>query len=257
MGNSKSDAEFFQHFGFLIDDLYRCTKDGRCCSVHCMDLPTSKQNDGYIGIKDFSGDIIRAFQSAGWIYHSKVTIWKDPVVSMQRTKALGLLHKQFVKDSCMSRQGIPDYLLTFRKPGENPNPVYGELDHFCGDASQFTHSGRLSIDVWQRYASPIWMDINPGNTLQRVSARDEKDERHIAPLQLDVIERALQMWTNPGDVVLSPFMGIGSEGYVALDLGRKFVGIELKESYFIQACENLKSMVESKEEIMLFDETEV
>jgi DNA modification methylase len=240
MGNCRTDDEFFSHFGFLISELLRTVKPGRCVSVHCMDLPTSKERHGHIGVRDFSGDIIRAFESRGWIYHSRVTIWKDPVTAMQRTKAIGLLHKQLKKDSCISRQGIADYVVTFRKPGENPEPVAGELDHFAGDPATFQNTGNLSIDIWQRYASPVWMDINPSRTLQKESARDQKDERHICPLQLDVIERCIQLWSNPGDVVFSPFMGIGSEGYVSLQLDRRFVGVELKDSYFRQAAANLK-----------------
>lgn len=239
MGNCKDSSEFMEHFAYLVGELFRVTKPGRLLSFHCMNLPTSKVRDGFIGIADFRGDLIRLFKDAGFIYASEVVIWKDPVTAMQRTKALGLLHKQLCKDSCMSRQGIPDYLVTMRKPGTNPNPVAGELDHFCGDQSTFSHTGRLSIDVWQRYASPVWMDINPSNTLQKMSAREEKDERHICPLQLDVIHRALQLWSNPGDLVLSPFAGIGSEGYEAVKLGRKFVGVELKESYYKQAVANL------------------
>jgi hypothetical protein len=239
MGNSKDYNEFETHFGFLVDELYRVLMPGRLISIHCMNLPTSKSHHGYIGIRDFRGDIIRWFESRGFIFHSEVCIWKDPVTAMQRTKALGLLHKQMTKDSCMSRQGIPDYLVTMRKPGDNPKPVSGELDRWIGDDS-FRNDGRLSIDLWQRYASPVWMDINPSRTLQKDSMRDEKDERHICPLQLDVIERAMELWSNPGDVVLSPFAGIGSEGFVSVQTGRQFVGIELKESYYAQAVENLK-----------------
>lgn len=238
MGNCKNNEEFFDHYRFLIREILRCTKPGRLSSVHCMNLPTSKAKHGYIGIEDFRGEIIRAHLAEGWIYHSEVVIWKDPVTAMQRTKALGLLHKQICKDSCMSRQGIPDYVCTFRKPGDNPDPVSGELGKWAGDDS-FRSQGRLSIDLWQRYASPVWMDINPSRTLQKGSAREDKDERHICPLQLDVIERCLMLWSNPGDVVLSPFMGIGSEGYVAVQEGRKFVGVELKKSYWKQACANL------------------
>jgi hypothetical protein len=211
-----------------------------------MNLPTSKARHGFIGIEDFRGEVIRAHESAGWIYHSEVCIWKDPVTAMQRTKALGLLHKQIVKDSCMSRQGIPDYVCTFRKPGENTDPVAGELDKWAGDET-FRSEGRLSIDLWQRYASPVWMDINPSRTLQKKSAREEKDERHICPLQLDVIERCMLLWSNRGDVVLSPFMGIGSEGFVALQEGRKFVGVELKGSYYKQAVLNLQSAKQQQE----------
>lgn len=238
MGNSRTYEEFCEHFAFLIRELFRVTKSGRLCSVHCMNLPTSKSHDGVIGIRDFRGDIIRGFQSADWIYHSEVCIWKDPVTAMQRTKALGLLHKQIKKDSCMSRQGIPDYVCTFRKPGENPEPVSGEFDNWVGDDT-FRKTGNFSIDVWQRYASPVWMDINPTRTLQYTTARDDKDERHICPLQLDVIDRCLELWSNPGDVVLSPFAGIGSEGWCSIRRGRKFVGIELKPSYFNVAAKNL------------------
>lgn len=240
LGNTRDDEEFFTAYGFVISDVLRLTKPGRLSSVHCMNLPTSKAKDGYIGIKDFRGKIIRAHEDAGWIYHSEVLVWKDPVTAMQRTKALGLLHKQLAKDSCMSRQGVPDYVCTFRKPGLNPEPVSGELDRWVGDGT-FVRTGRLSIDIWQRYASPVWMDINPSRTLQKASARDERDERHICPLQLDVIERCLQLWTNHGDVVLSPFAGIGSEGYVSVGAGRKFIGIELKDSYYAQAVKNLQN----------------
>lgn len=254
MGNCRTDQEFFDHFSFLAPELFRTLKPGRLMSVHCMNLPTSKQNHGYIGIRDFRGDLIRIFQKAGFIYHSEVVIWKDPVTAMQRTKALGLLHKQIVKDSCMGRQGVPDYLVTMRKPGENKNPVHGELDHFCGDMTTFKSDGRLSIDIWQKYASPIWMDINPSNTLQHRSAREEKDEKHICPLQLDVIHRALQLWTNPNDIVFSPFAGIGSEGYESVKMDRKFIGIELKKSYFDQAIANLKNADIERASQSLFDE---
>jgi len=249
MGNSGSDDEFMAHFTYLAGELFRAMKSGRLVSFHCMNLPTSKTRDGVIGIKDFRGDMIRLFQSAGFIFHSEVVIWKNPVVAMQRTKALGLLHKQIVKDSCMSRQGIPDYLVTMRKPGVNESPVAGELDHFSGDKDTFSHTGNLSIDIWQRYASPVWMDINPSNTIQYRAARDGNDERHICPLQLDVIHRALQLWSNPGDLVLSPFAGVGSEGHESIMTGRRFLGFELKESYFNQAVSNLKaSEAESKTE---------
>ncbi len=228
MGNCRDVDEFAQHFRFLVPELYRVTKPGRLLSFHCMLLPTSKTRDGVIGLSDFRGDLIRLFAEAGWIFHSEVVIWKDPVTAMQRTKALGLLHKQIKKDSCMSRQGIPDYLITMRKPGDNPEPV--------------THTNEtFPVGMWQRYASPVWMDINPSDTLQRESAREDKDERHICPLQLEVIRRAMALWTNPGDLVLSPFAGIGSEGYVALQEGRRFLGVELKRSYFDQACGNLRS----------------
>lgn len=227
MGNSKTHSEFYEHFKFLVVDIMRVTIPGRLCSFHCMNLPASKQNDGYIGLLDFRGELIRIFTDIGWIYHSEVVIWKDPVVAMQRTKALGLLHKQIKKDSCMSRQGIPDYLVTMRRPGDNPERV--------------THTNEsFPVKKWQQYADPVWDDINPSNTLQRKSARDDKDERHICPLQLQVIQRGLELWTNPNDIVFSPFAGIGSEGYVALENGRRFVGIELKDSYFKQASANLE-----------------
>lgn len=227
MGNS-TDEQFEHHFKFLIKELYRILKSGRLVSFHCMNLPTSKAHHGYIGIRDFRGDLIRWFQDEGFIYHSEVCIWKDPVTAMQRTKALGLLHKTIRKDSSMSRQGIPDYLVTMRKPGENDEPISHTSDEF-------------PVQLWQRYASPVWMDINPSDTLQFREARDEEDERHICPLQLQVIERALDLWSNPGDVVLSPFGGIGSEGYVSLQKGRKYIGVELKESYWKVACKNLDS----------------
>ena len=250
MGNCKNGAEFMGHFRYLVADLLRITKPGRLCSFHCMNLPTSKERDGYIGIRDFRGELVREFVAAGWIFHSEVCIWKDPVTAMQRTKALGLLHKQVKKDSCMSRQGIPDYLVTMRKPGENAEPVAGDFaEKYAAagmDAAEVARrlnavaGGNMSINIWQLYASPVWTDINPSNTLQKESAREEKDERHICPLQLDVIERGMVMWSNPGDVVLSPFMGIGSEGVVALRMRRRFVGVELKESYYRQAVANLR-----------------
>jgi len=204
-----------------------------------MNLPTLKERDGYIGITDFRGMLIKIFQDAGFIYHSEVVIWKDPVVAMQRTKALGLLHKQIKKDSCMSRQGIPDYLVTMRKPGDNPERV--------------THTNEsFPVSLWQRYASPVWMDINQSDTLQARSARDEKDERHICPLQLPVIERGIELWTNPNDIVFTPFLGIGSEAYQALKMKRRAVGIELKESYFNQAVKNCQSVIEEENQISLF-----
>jgi hypothetical protein len=238
MGNCRTYAEFAEHYSFLAKELYRVLKPGRLMSFHCMNLPLSKQRDGVIGIQDFRGDLIRLHQADGFIFHSEVTIWKDPVISMQRTKALGLLHKQIVKDSAMSRQGIPDYLVTMRKPGVNVKPIAGEFDEYVGEDEP--KGGRFSIDVWQRYASPVWMDINPSDTLQKESAREDKDERHIAPLQLQVIHRALQIWSLKDDVVLSPFMGIGSEGHESLKMERKFIGVELKKSYFDQAVLNIK-----------------
>ena len=226
MGNCRSHAEFFEHFDFLTEQLARVIMPGRNISFHCMNLPKTKSRDGVLGITDFRGELIRAFERQGFIFHSEVCIWKDPVIAMQRTKSIGLLYKQLKKDSVISRQGIPDYLVTVRAPGVNTEPVWKKPEEF-------------SVDMWQAYASPIWMDINPGDTLQRESARSDEDEKHICPLQLEVIRRGITLWSNPGDLVLSPFMGIGSEGYVALQLGRKFVGIELKESYYEQAVKNL------------------
>jgi len=239
LGNCRSDDEFLTHMGSVVDQLYRVMMPGRVLSFHCMNLPTTKTRDGYIGIRDSRGDLIRLFQGAGFIFHSEVCIWKDPVISMQRTKALGLLHKQLVKDSAMSRQGIPDYVVTMRKPGDNEQPIEGRLEKWIGDGL-FKPTKDISIDLWQQYASPVWMDINPSRTLQRKSAREEKDERHICPLQLDVIERCLLLWSNEGDTVLSPFAGIGSEGFCAVQMGRGFIGIELKDSYYLQAAKNLK-----------------
>lgn len=244
MGNCKDDEEFSEHMSFLIGELYRVTMPGRCVSFHCMNLPTSKERDGYIGIRDFRGDLIRAFQAAGFVYHSEVTIWKDPVTAMQRTKAIGLLNKQKNKDSAMSRQGIPDYLVTMRKPGDNPEPISHTNDEF-------------PISVWQRLASPVWMDINPSNTLNYRTARENEDERHICPLQLDVIERAIDLWSKPGDMVLSPFMGIGSEGYVAVLKGRRFTGIELKPSYWGCAVSNLRDAEAEASSKTLLDFMEV
>lgn len=240
MGNCKTDDEFAEHFKYLVSELRRVIAPGRLVSFHCMNLPTSKERDGFIGIRDFRGELIRIFEDDGFIYHSEVCIWKDPVTAMQRTKALGLLNKQKNKDSCLSRQGIPDYLVTMRNPGDNQNPV--------------THTNEeFPIPVWQKYASPVWMDINPSRTLQYQTARENEDERHICPLQLDVIERGIDLWSAPGDVVLSPFAGIGSEGYVAIGKGRRFIGIELKPSYFKAACRNLQMAEEEANQLTLFD----
>lgn len=240
MGNCKTDGEFAEHFGFLVGELFRVLKPGRCISFHCMNLPTSKERDGYIGIRDFRGELIRVFQKAGFIYHSEVTIWKDPVTAMQRTKALGLLNKQKNKDSALCRQGIPDYLVTMRKPGDNDDPIAHNNEQF-------------PISEWQKIASPVWMDINPSDTLQYRTARENNDERHICPLQLGVINRALDLWSKPGDIVLSPFMGIGSEGYCSIKKGRRFIGIELKASYFNCAVKNLDAAVAESQALTLFD----
>lgn len=245
MGNCRTHAEFWEHMKFLIPEMLRILKPGRLMSVHCMDLPTSKERDGYIGITDFSGDVIRHCKEAGFIYHSRVVIWKDPVTAMQRTKALGLLHKQIKKDSCMSRQGIPDYLITFRKPGVNEEPVDGRFEEYIGEEgtgpSNTDDPERKSIEIWQRYASPVWADINPSDTLQKNSAREDEDERHICPLQLQVIRRGIELWSNPGDVVADLFAGIGSTGHEAIKMGRLFKGCDLKRSYFLQSVANLKA----------------
>lgn len=249
MGNVADDAEFFAHYAYLIKETARVMKPGRLVAIHCMLMPTSKTRDGHIGLRDFRGDIIRAYEAEGFIYHSEVCIWKDPVTAVQRTKALGLLHKTIRKDSAMSRQGIADYLVVMRAPGDNIEPI------------AHTHES-FPVQMWQRYASPVWVTtgqpdedgflmcsaeetgdessgINPSNTLQYRSAREHDDERHICPLQLGVIRRAVRLWSNPNDIVWSPFTGIGSEGYVALQEGRRFVGAELKKSYYDQACRNL------------------
>lgn len=251
IGNCSNSDTFAQHFKFLIAEQYRTHKPGRLVSVHCMNLPTSKARDGYIGIRDFRGEIIRMYQDAGFIFHSEVVIWKNPVTAMQRTKALELLHKQLCKDSVMSRQGIPDYLVTFRKPGDNDEPVSGELVEYHG-TTQLPTSGTRSINVWQNYASPVWMDIDPSDTLQYQSARDNKDERHVCPLQLGVIRRGIQLWSNPGDVVCDDFNGIGSTGHVALEMGRRYVGIELKDSYFKAAKNNLANTANQKQGQLAF-----
>lgn len=229
MGNCANDEEFFTQYRFLIAELFRMTKPGRLSVVHCMELPNFKWKDGKSGFRDFSGDIVRAHVEAGWEWHCpRITIWKDPVVEMQRTKALGLLHKQIKKDSTRSRIGSPDYILVFRKPGDNPDPVRHTAEEF-------------PVDQWQQWASPVWMDVRQTNVLSRDGARCEEDEKHICPLQLDVIERCVTLWSNPGETVFSPFMGIGSEGFQAIKYGRKFFGTELKESYFKQAVQYLKA----------------
>ena len=245
MGNSKDYDQFFNHFKFLTPELYRTLKSGRNIAVHCMDVSLQKGKDGVIGLKDFSGDLIRAFTEQGFIYHCRVTIWKSPVLEMQRTKALGLLHKTIKKDSSMSRVGGADYILVFRKDGENEVPI----EHQDTDP---TKENYLPVDLWQKYASPVWSDINYSNTLQYRSARADKDEKHICPLQLDTIERCLHLWSNEGDHVLSPFAGIGSEGERSLKLNRKFTGIELKPSYFHQMKRNLEAFEKSRYQVEMF-----
>lgn len=255
-------GEFWQHYAFLIRELLRVAMPGRLHSVHVMQLPALKQREGFVGIRDFRGDVVRAYQEAGWIFHSEVCIWKDPVVQQQRTKSMRLLHKQLCKDSSMSGQGLADYVVTFRKPGINEIAISGGLDHYAGDAvdtsraaydrqaaemaakgeTPWPYSTWVSIMTWQRYASPVWTDIRQTRTLQYRSARDEKDEQHISPLQLDVIERCIDLWSNPGETVLTPFMGIGSEVYCALEAGRRGVGFELKPSYWRQSVRNVQEL---------------
>lgn len=256
MGNSGNDDEFYQHFKFLIPELYRVLKAGRSLSFHCMDLPTSKERDGFIGLRDFPGELLRLFEDAGFIFHSRVTIWKDPLIAATRTKALGLLHKQIVKDSYICRQGIADYLITVRKRGENQEPIahpHGLTEYYGENEPQIPKNNiKYSHMVWRQYASPVWDDIRQTYTLNTQKAKDQNDEKHICPLQLDVIARGITLWSNKNDVVLSPFGGIGSEGYQAIKMGRKFIGIELKDSYYNQAVLNLKKASELTEDIRLF-----
>lgn len=235
MGNCANLDEFTRHFEYLIAEMKRIMVPGREVAVHCVDLLSTKWKHGRIEFQDFSGEIIRAFWRHGFLFHSRICIWKSPVTEMQRTKAHGLLYKTLKADSCDSRVGCADYLLVFRKPGDNPKPVT-------------KHPESFPVEMWQEYASPVWMTVDQGRVLNRDGARDQADERHICPLQLDVIERAVILWSNPGDLVYSPFAGIGSEGYGALQLDRRFVGSELKESYFRQACENLRN---AKAQMML------
>jgi hypothetical protein len=258
LSNCTTSETFCTHFRFLIAELYRATMPGRLVSIHCMQLPTSKLRDGFIGLRDFRGEIIRGFQDSGFIYHSEVAIRKDPVSAMQRTKAIGLLHKQICKDSSLSRMAVADYVVTMRKPGDNAEPIAGPFDAYYGDdvrmapkydGSTAAHvSQSYSVQVWQRYAEPIWMDIAQSDVLTHREARAEADERHISPLQLTVIRRCVDLWSNPGDVVFSPFAGIGSELYVALEMGRKALGAELKESYFRNAVKNLESICRRRTE---------
>lgn len=238
MGNCGSHGEFMEHYRYFSENLYRAMKPGRIVCVHCTDLPTRKGRDGFIGLHDFGGDLIKAHQAAGFVYHARCTIWKDPVVEMQRTKALGLLYKQLKKDSAMSRVGMPDYMLFFRKDAVNPEPITHDPDD-------------LPVAMWQELASPVWMTVRQGNVLNGRMARGEEDERHICPLQLDVIERCLTLYSNPGDLVLDPFNGIGSTGYQALKMRRRYLGIELKPEYAAQAAKFLAEAEASQE--TLFD----
>jgi hypothetical protein len=256
VSNNSDDRVFWEHYRYVVEGVYRVLRPGRLISIHCMDLPTSITRDGFVGLRDFPGENIRLCQDVGFIYHSRVFIRKDPVSAMQRTKALGLLHKQVVRDSALSRMAIGDSIVTLRKPGDNDEPVTGILEEYHGDdqtdvelsaeAARTVRSTRTlaqhkSILIWQRYAEPVWNDVHQGETLSFRVARAEHDERHISPLQLTPVRRCVQLWTNPGDVVLSPFAGIGTAGYVAIGMGRRFVGAELKPSYYRQAVSNLRS----------------
>lgn len=236
LANCRDYEEFKAQFSFLPPELYRITKQGRNVCIHCMDTPIQKGKHGFIGLRDFSGLILEEMQKAGFIYHSRITIWKNPVTEMQRTKALGLLHKQVKKDSTMSRVGIPDYVLVFRKDGERENPVQ------C----------KISVDTWQQYASPVWMDIDYGDTYNAAAGRDERDEKHICPLQIPTIERLTILYSNEDDLCFTPFMGIGSEPATWLKLNRRAIGVELKESYFNQAVKNCKISIESKKQLLAF-----
>lgn len=257
MSNVRTNEEFIENMNFMVKELFRAMMPGRIVAFHCMNLPSSIERDGFIGIKDFRGDLIRLYERNGFIFHSEVVIWKDPLIAATRTHALGLAHKQIVKDSAMCRTGIPDYLIAMRKPGKNPEPVSHLPAGFTrwigrpedeprAEKKNEPKTNKYSHYVWQNYASPVWMDIDPSDTLQRDSAREDADSRHICPLQLTVIRRAIELWSNPGDVVFSPFAGIGSEGYVALEERRRFVGAELKESYWRNACANLESAIERR-----------
>lgn len=247
LGNSRNDDEFFTHFEFIVKELYRILKPGRIMAVHCMQIPAMKERDGYIGIKDFRGDLIRLYQKCGFIFHGEVTVWKDPVVEMQRTKALGLLHKQLKKDSSRTRMGLPDYILFMRKDGDNEELISHTNETFPVDLWQ-----DYASPVWREYASPVWWNINQSNTLNRMFSDDES-ERHIAPLQLDVIERCVKLYSNEGETVFTPFMGIGSEVYQAVKMGRKAVGIELKPEYFNQAVSNMKALDDEKNQLTIED----
>ncbi len=270
VSNNQDDRVFWSHYRYVLEGVYRALKPGRMVSIHCMDLPTSITRDGFIAMRDFPADNRKLCEDIGFLFHSRTIIWKDPVVGMQRTKALGLLHKQVVKDSAMSRMGICDQLITMRKPGENDEPVSGVFEEYYGDdqpdeemtreanrtherGGKRTAADHKSILIWQRYASPVWMDINQSDTLSFRLAREEHDERHISPLQLTPVRRCIDLWTNPGDVVLSPFTGIGTAGYVAIEMGRKFVGAELKASYYRQAVANLRSAEADRGRMGLFD----
>ena len=261
MGNARTYEDFFKHFTFLVKELYRLLLPGRIVAVHCMDLPTFKRSGEEIGLRDFPGDIIRCFQEQNWIYHARFVIWKDPLIAATRTKAIGLAHKQIVKDSSLCRTGIPDYILAFRKPGENPLPIRHDkgLQTYYGSRSiPGSLNGYIDTDnqgknkrshwVWQQYASPVWFDIRQTKVLPYKQGREHDDEKHICPLQTDIVERCLELWSTKGDVVLDPFLGIGTTVYLAVKSGRKGLGVELKSSYFRQAKRNLQTLSRQMEE---------
>jgi DNA modification methylase len=251
LSNSKSDEQFYEHFRMVVAELFRLTKVGRIAVLDVMQVPSLKSRDGHTFVKDFRGDCIRLMQEAGFLYHSEHLAWKDPLLEATRTKALGLMHKQLCSDSSMSRAGLPQYLLAFRKPGENKEPIAhpSGLTYFVGENPPV--NGNLSHERWRRYASPVWMDIDWGNTLNVVAAREEDDTRHLCPMSMDLIDRALQLWSNPGDVVLDPFNGVGSTGYCAVKSGRKYIGVELKTAYAEQAYKNLR-LAENVNQMELF-----
>ena len=246
LSNCKSDEEFFNHFEFIVKDLYRILKPGRIMAFHCTNITTSKEHDGYIGIKDFRGDLIRLFQKNGFIYHSEVCIWKNAALAMQRTKAIGLLHKQLKKDSTVSRMALPDYIVFMRKPGDNAVPVV-----HTNESYPVSKWANVASPIWDM-ESPVWMDINQSKTLNR-AFYDEDSERHIAPTQLEALERCIELYSNEGEVIFTPFLGIGSEVYQAVKMGRKGIGIELKEVYFDQAVKNIKNLEEEMGQLSLFD----
>lgn len=238
LGNSGSREEFFEHYEFIIREQLRVTKPGRHAVVHVQQIALTKANHGVVGLTDFRGEVIRAFMDVGWIFHGEVTIDKDPQAQAIRTKAQALMFVQLERDSSKSRPALADYLLIFRKPGENAVPV----------------SPECTRDEWIEWARPVWYGIKETNTLNVRVAREEEDERHICPLQLDLIERAVRLWSNRSELVLSPFAGIGSEGYVAVQHGRRFVGVELKPSYWRTATTNLATAQSRAAAPSLFDE---
>lgn len=238
LGNSRNRGEFHEHYGYIVRELLRTVKPGRLVAVHCQQLATQKWKDGNIGLSDFRGELIRNHVDNGWIFHGEVTIDKDPQAQAIRTKATSLMFVTLNKDSSMSRPALADYLLLFRKPGDNATPIKPDCDN----------------DTWIEWARPVWYDIRESDTLNTGEAREADDERHICPLQLGLIERAVKLWSNRDDLVLSPFAGIGSEGYESVKAGRRFVGCELKPSYWQTACKNLRRAVEIANLPTLFDE---